>query len=598
MRYILLNPVALCLIISLTATGQPSPPSGYSLELKKDFNSWRWSANLNTTLNTVGKSTLDFRNQFNSDLFRESSRRNTWRDENTLNIAWQMPISSLFQVRTLLESRIFSDENNLVKFSKHLLAEELVVRVHPRIHLKPAFGAALEEAFGEQDQGWYSHLGLSISKLDMGGYLNSTDARSVIRAFPGRKNQEHTFFTAWNKQFSEYARDSLRVGYQFSESRYYIAPVSGQVPQEQVFINARFLFNQLQYRLSEYSSMAVITSFKNRDIDQRNPTLKNRRKEISLENQFQYRLTFPSFQWQLGMVFSQTDNDNPGLRTDIEALQSAFTTRLTLRPSSRNRLWAQFSYAKFEYNTPAALAEVNTQDDRDEQRFVIDAGVRHRFSRFFALTLKGNVFLYHQIYLRSGRSGNNNWNRVYQLSAQFDHTLSRHISHRNQIRILANYTVFDFDDLLPQIRSFVFRKLIYNDSLSIALTPNLTLFTMYQLEKEDNGTFFKELFAQQITKEQTAHYLTVNLQHRNIRGFQLTTGISLFRRDEWRLNVGPIAGRQKVREFRSLTPRLTLTYTAGRRLLLFLTYAPNRATDFGTVVQRFTSGNIRLQYRL
>ncbi|MEZ4761722.1 MAG: hypothetical protein R3C26_00520 [Calditrichia bacterium] len=38
--------------------------------------------------------------------------------------------------------------------------------------------------------------------------------------------------------------------------------------------------------------------------------------------------------------------------------------------------------------------------------------------------------------------------------------------------------------------AYVFRKLVYSDSLSIDLTENLAFTNIYQLEKEDNGSFF------------------------------------------------------------------------------------------------------------
>jgi hypothetical protein len=436
---------------------------------------------------------------------------------------------------------------------------------------------------------------LEINKLDMGGYLNSTDLNSVVRGFPGRKNQEHSFFTSWNKEFSDRSSDSLRIGYQYSDNKYYLAQNNSNSQQpdalEEVTINARFVNNELTYQTGEASRLSVITEFKNRMINQDNPFLEtaNRRQEIFVSNQFNYLFNWGILDANTGVMFSQTINDNPGNETDINDLQAALTSRFRLHLSKRDIFTSRFYYTKYEYNTPE---EENNVDDRDEQRFIIDADYRHRFSPYFELKLKSHIYLYHQIFLSAQRSANNNWNRIYQLAAGFNYRLADNIQHRHQIKILANYTAFDFDEILPQIRSYVFRKLIYTDSLTIKLTEFLYFNSYYQLENEDNGTFFKDEFSQQVTKEIKAHFLNLSLQHQRILGFQLTTGITFYWRDEWTF----IPTEKKVRELRSVAPRITIIYPASTRLLLFATYAPNRITNFGENAEYFTTGKLNMQY--
>ncbi|MCB9066317.1 MAG: TonB-dependent receptor [Calditrichae bacterium] len=593
---------------------QGQTPSVYQLDFTKDYISWVWSANLQTIVPTGKQSRISVNNQLRSSLFRQSSQKDNWRDENTLEVYWQLPLSGRFSTRSIIESRIFSDDNSGRKFNKHLLAQELSWQVNPNIALKPAAGMALEESFDTADQGWYGKMGLEVFRLNMGEYLNYTDASSVIRAFPGRKNQEHTFFTGWTRQFSDRASDSLRLGYQYSENRYFIqSPAGSEPPQETVYMNTRFLFNQLQYNLSDHSFFAFLTNFKNRDIDQSispvSPTAQTRRREeLALENQLQHLMFWGGWQLQNSIFFSQSQNDNPNVDTDINTLQTAFTTALRHRSTRGNMLWGKFSFTKLEYNTPTpddntASAELRNRQDRDEQRFIIDAGYRKRFSEYFSAGLQGNVYLFHQIYLRSGRSQNNNWNRVYQLAATFDHNISPAVRHNQQIKILANYTVFDFEELLPTVRSYVFRKLVYSDSLSIDLTEDLAFTNIYQLEKEDNGSFFKDNFAQLINRELTAHFLNTGLRHNDVFGLQVTAGVTLFLRDEW--GFTPQRERRKVRKFKSFSPRLTVVYPASKRLLVFLNYAPNKSENFTRSVtdelfqeniQYFTSGNVNLRY--
>ena len=485
-------------------------PFDYQVEMKKNFLSWGWNAGVTSHIKTGDSAFFSINDQFRSQLYRQNSEADKWRDENTLYMGWQIPLNRYFSTRSLVESRIFADENTVVEFSKHLAAQELLFRPLPKVEIFPAAGVALEEAFSQQDAGWYGHLGTKINRLDMGGYLNTTDLKSTYRGFPGRKNQAHTFQTGWSKQFSEYASDSIRVGYQYSESRYYLRPVAVDSSSnlETVTAIGRFLSNQLLYRFSRRSLLMIATTFRNQSVNQVNPGLNSLRREISFENQLSYLFNRGPFRWQSGLIFSQANNDNPGLRTDVNALQTSMQQRLQLAIGQKNELWTNFSFTKFEYNTPEAANEDERRlrDDRDELRFLFDAGLRRNFSPYFSATLKGNAFLYHQIYIRSGRSSKNNWNRIYQMATTTEHRLSDRIHHGNQVKILANYTVFDFDDILPGVNSYVFRKLVFVDSLVYKLSDRLKLNSYYQLELEDNGRFFEAEFSQQVTREQAAHF--------------------------------------------------------------------------------------------
>ena len=582
--------------------------------LNKDYISWVWSADFQTAFSAVGNSRVAFNNQLQSSLYRQSAQTDRWRDENTLAFSWHFPLSRNLATRTIVESRIYSDETANRKFNKHLVAQELQWQITPQIAITPASGMAFEESFNKADQGWYGKLGVSLSRINMGEYINTTEASSQLRAFPGRNNQEHTLYTGWTRQFSSQASDSLKLGYQYSETRYYIQSPAGSAPPiETVYINTRFLSNQLQYLLSEQSVLLVTTNFKNRDIDQSlSPESLNlssrRRVELALENQIEYLIFWQNWRWQNTIFTSQSENDNPSVETDISTLQTAFSTSLERRTNDGRHYWGKFSYTKLEYNTPSledvqSSLELRNRQDRDEQRFIFDIGFRHPLRSYFTVGLKGNVYLFHQIYLRSGRSQNNNWNRVYQLAGEFDHQMTDNIRHRQSVKILANYTVFDFEELLPTVRSYVFRKLIYNDSLVVKLSKNLEIFNIYQLEKEDNGSFFKAAFAQKVNRELTAHFFNLGLTHRNIFGLQLSVGFTMFNRNEW----GYSADRTKIklREFESFSPRMTLIYPASRRLLVYVNYAPNRTVNktkglsesvFSENIQYFTSGNINLRY--
>ncbi|MFZ0390058.1 MAG: hypothetical protein WAN36_06325, partial [Calditrichia bacterium] len=448
--------------------------------MNKDNLSWTWRGQLNYNSPFAENHRFFLKEEFTSNLFRQSARENNWKDENTLESGWRYHLSQRWDAVTRLKSHIFSDENSFVKFSKHLLMEELAYTYEKKVRVAPAIGWAAEDIYSFRDQGWYTQIDVDVNNTDLGGYLGSGDGFSAVYWFPNRKNQEHRYFLSFEKEFSEYARDSIRVGYEFVKNAYYISPADTGDNLENVEINARYLYNRLNYRLSGRSRLNVETTIKNRDILQENPALRNRRDEFNLNNNVEVQYQGQKVQGRLAFINNQVTNltsrrtgGGAAARNDLDGLQAAFNMMLNWKASRSDEFRTSFSYTKYEYASPDTAKKI----DEDDLRFISDLQYSHRFSAYFSLRIKAHLYLYHQIYIHSSRSGNNNWNRIYQLTPSFNYRLPGLLEHTAQIKILANYTVYDFEEVLPQARSYIYRKMVYSDSLRLHLTRSLDLLT-------------------------------------------------------------------------------------------------------------------------
>ncbi|MFZ0388829.1 MAG: hypothetical protein WAN36_00100, partial [Calditrichia bacterium] len=124
------------------------------------------------------------------------------------------------------------------------------------------------------------------------------------------------------------------------------------------------------------------------------------------------------------------------------------------------------------------------------------------------------------------------------------------------------------------------------------LTRSLDLLTVYQLEKEDNGTFFKDIFAQQLSRELESHFFDVGFMYRRIKRLQLQIGVNWYLRREWRFGDE----KEKIRDYFAFSPRMTILYSIGSRLLLHLSFAPKVYRDINLATRYFETGQINLQY--
>ena len=582
----------LILLLLLLRQLSPAQEKYYQLDFNKDNISWVWLGQLQYAQKIGDEQRLYFRNNYVGNLYRESVSGNKWKDENRLNLGWEKHFGKKFQGETRFESYIFSDENAALEFNKNLLTQHLRYAVTPKITLTPALGWAAENIYGKRDNGWYTEIVSEIKNQDLSGYVNRTEGKSSIFYFPERRNQEHRYYTSFNKKFSEYAIDSIRVGYEYIKNSYYL---SGGNDLENVEINARFLYNRLRYIISPKSDFEIETRLQNRDILQSNPMLENHREELNFVNRFQWQYVSVKYLSRLSFASSQITNlasrrggAGRETRTDLEGLQSAVNWDNNWRISGRDRLKLNFSYTKYEYTSPDSTRNI----DEDDIRFISGLVYQHDFSPYFSAGLHANVYLYHQIYIDKSRSGNNNWNRIFQLAGSFRHQIPRVLDHRSRFKILANYTVYDFEDIQPEIRSYIHRKLIYSDTLKIFLTPGVNFESTYQLEKEDNGTFFKDIFAQRISRKMTSHFIGLNLVYYRIAGIKWTSGVDWYLRREW----GFLIEKTLTRNYFAFSPNLSVLYNLGKSLLLHATISRKMYRDLNLPKQYYTSGFLRLRY--
>jgi hypothetical protein len=127
---------------------------------------------------------------------------------------------------------------------------------------------------------------------------------------------------------------------------------------------------------------------------------------------------------------------------------------------------------RFELSSSVSILKYDTQsetnyDDRDELGYLVY--LAHRFNNLGNLILVTSVdlSLYHTVYIFSQKSSNNNWNRVIRFSSKGFFEPTGWLRNISSFSVLANYTVYDFQDIVSDIKSYSFRQLNLKDSLIV-----------------------------------------------------------------------------------------------------------------------------------
>lgn len=511
-----------------------------------------------------------------------------WRDESKLNVFLFKRVEhnyfggyikswSLVNKQTLSTSR----------YSNHAAGLKSVYNLNHKVILKPYLGYQRSENKSYIDFGWDVGIDAGINRIYLGDYRTSLYISSDFDLYPQRENISNQVDLHIQKQFSSLARDSLRVIYTKSKQQYYYSPLH---PFINLDLESKSLYNTLTYTLSSRSYMQLNTIIIDRKISDDTPVNPNIRNVFRIENRFGYRYYSPKFLIYLGMHTFQETQDNVNIRTDSKAAQIGARADFSFFLSDADRIDFQLDMIKFQYDTPAI--EEN-YDDRDEIRMVGQTSYSHRFSPLLSINLNGYVNLYHSMYISKQQSANNNWNRIYRIEARVKYKY-QDLLNILRTQILANYTTYDYDHLFARAKSFVFRKYSISDSLIVPLF-NQTFCDLYaRLELEDRGSFYKELFAQNILESSQILYLDISLRRKSIFRVNIDFGCAVYQRKNWRHL--PIA--VETRNISRLSPYIKIIYPLQRSLRLIAQITQNYQRDKGRERSEYTYGKIDLYYML
>jgi hypothetical protein len=188
---------------------------------------------------------------------------------------------------------------------------------------------------------------------------------------------------------------------------------------------------------------------------------------------------------ELAAIRSQENQrDNATVRTRVFA-----QARWTLSP--RDTLSAEASSWLLRYDTPS----VQNFDDRDELTALVTLRYGRRVSDLLSagVTLSGQSV--HLVFLRAQRSALNNVNRVVRL-APYVRIEGQTVQMQPVCEVLANFTVYDFEEQGGSVRSFSFRQISLRDSVVIRLGGSISLESHILLRYFERATLYWTRFAE------------------------------------------------------------------------------------------------------
>lgn len=553
----------------------------FSSEFQKQQTTWNWLFQFELSNSPASLWEWNVHERFRSNLLVPNTVNKLWKDEHKFR-------GTFFRNLTVIKMGLYTDSwiqndeqvSSKNKYANHALGVTARYQ-NNKVLLVPYLGYQQLQTRSKTEWGWDVGLRGRVTQFQLGNYMNDIVLQTNYDFYKNLRNYDNSFQFRTMTHFNRFTYDSLAFIFSEINKENYTADLTGITRTR---INHRELKNQLFYNISANHRLALLTRLMSRNL-----SYVSVRDIIYIENQLRYLYIGGQTQFQAYLRTNDETQDITGTITDSQTRETALGLQATYHFNTRQSLYGDFSYVKLQYDTP----DERNKDDRDEQRFIFTLRYRQRFSSVLSMEWLGYVYLFHQIYIFKERSSTNNWNRVFKLSPIIRYNYGR-LANTLTTQVLANYTVYDFEAPNQTPRSFIFRKYILSDSLTYRYYAANYVGLFVRLELEDKGTFYKEIFAQNIVQSYESRFFNFFLLNKRFYKFNLRVGYTYYLRQQWR----HIPSKRRSREITNQGPYLSVSYIGSRRLVFFASVALANLNDSVTQNSTYITGYLKMYYTI
>lgn len=577
--------IAACLAAG-ECLSQSSPGNSWRTDYSRGISMDIWNTDMYYYTTTSRSAVMSLSNTFTTSMLKISDGERRWKDRNRCSFSLLYPLSSRFSLTADGESFFFSDKQTGYANDIKTNYLSLGARYRGRTIIIPVSAGVKDDSrFGQHDTGLTYRADLTVPQLQLGEYTQHLSLSNSADYLAKRRNTGIRAEYTVHRRFQNNSGDTLSAGINHQRRDYYIS--AGGVIESRSSRN-QYAENRLTYILSPNLRYRVRTAIGWRQldinkIDGSQSSLKRKRNDFTSTLGFYMFLSRNRFSGRLSLVRTSEDQQysfgDPGQSSPFSGSSLLVTpdnrtrdTRLSLvaglRTGDRDSLAFTSSIRKYRYDTPSDY----NFDDRDEIRITCSIQEMHHASPVLTYRFLLSTHLLHYVYIYSRRSADNNWTRILRFQPELRWRPSPQINFVQTAEVLANYVSYDFDNLFPTTKSFLYRKLTISDSLSYRISECFALQGNYRLEMDENGKFLIERWEEQRLIDRTSHTLNLQLRIVPLASLSIVPGYGYYLRRGYNYTTQSLqsgSGNLSSR-FRSHGPNLTVRYT-GKKLDFSLT---------------------------
>ncbi|MEO8168764.1 MAG: hypothetical protein ABI623_10985, partial [bacterium] len=465
--------------------------------------------NLNT-FNWIGRMVIDttaFGNQIKLNEFYSSNiilveqtstspEQRLQSSQQQLTLLLNRPLNDAVSVQGRWSSLVYSDNKavGLSTASINTILGGIEYTPDPFFTFTPLIGHRWENQADARDRGVSYNIGARTNNIDLDGYQIAGTAQYQQDRVDPRLLEQHFARLGAQKTFLGSSRDTVEIRFNKNRREFYTS-ASGAL--ESRIENIFSFTNLLDYEFEPEFVTSLFVNVYSKSLD------KDYRPVSSLARApAQYNTGIDEFRLD-AFIQGVYRNDNSGFSLSSRLSHSERNERhfaknatqgfvpdtstafIPLRQAqeqeqTKDNLTRQTSLAGMmglplsrsdtlrlsgaasilRYDTPST----ENVEDRDELLVALSLSTFHAFNRYLNLSFTIDGTLSHIVYLLKDRSANNNINRVLRFSPRTVYRPFDELTTMNSFEVLANYTVYDFEQQAAQVKSFSYRQFGWMDS--------------------------------------------------------------------------------------------------------------------------------------
>lgn len=590
------------------------------------FNKQLNTYNLNTKLSYVFANEhfyLDINEFFQSTVVKSTDKNS--KDDQRFRLLTGYSLNPNIDIGINAENNILSDTRSIQINSASVSSASLFgkVKVSDNIYVASSFGYSNNQQIGESDNGFvYGIEALLDNYLISNTYISSSmryrnedisprknllrNINVSIRNVVNYRVQNHFTF-----RFNQLGRDFYYKADSLTSAAFGIENNLQRRTETSYFFADRFSYRDILKYTSLYVTGSVLTRTINREtqykyLESNSPSIfdtKINELKFELESNLVYRTNDISA--NLKTLYSERDERHSAIeiedinpiffdeRSESEQRKNNLSKRIMLAFSGHylltetDRLSLSITHSKLQYDTPSE----GNFDDRDELLSIIRMRYLRKIHSFFDMFLNIEGNLNQTVYIFSERSSNNNTNRVLKFSTGGTYRNQTIFSH-NRGEISANYTVYDFEDINPNYKSYSLRQVAFVDSTIIALNNHLDLELYGYLKITEQGDLNWTKFTMNPTRKVKEIYLHPQIIWKRNR-MRFGVGLRYFTLHTFKL----VSGEEEIdTEYNSLGPSTDIQYRIHDKVECLISGYYEMISGKNTLNRDLTTLNIRLHW--
>ncbi len=505
-------------IDSLKIINLMNPPNLLSTKFDKQLNTYFLNSAL--YLNTdVGKLNLNLGENYKSTFIRSTEK--SIRDEQQFSATGTYNLFPFLKFGANLSSSILSDNRKIEINQASISNVSLFTQIIPEEHLMlaPYFGYSNNRQIGEKDYGYVYGTEGVLNNQDFSNFNLFSEIKFRNEDISPRKNTIRLFDVSGTNVFNENVTNNVRARYYQNRKDFYYAADSITARDFNIVNNIQSRIEtgySIQDRLSHSNFLNLFTLDFNGNIAWRSIDRDTRYRRIinspsvfdtridELRIEFESTAGYNTSNFNGNIRFQYSERDEKHITKNFEGVNNIFFEERSQLESNKNNnsvrtslsfqgnwllsnsdiISFSFLQNKLRYDTPSP----ENYDDRDELLSIIRLRYTKKLNTFFQVFLNVEGTINHTVYLFSQKSSNNNINRIISLTSGGLYS-GKNVTSLNTFEVTANYTVYDFEDLNPNFKSFSFRQYTATDSTSINFTKSLLFSHSGYIKLSEQGDF-------------------------------------------------------------------------------------------------------------